>query len=104
MSQLQTYFGLGVVALIIGLGGYNWLLQRQIESTRDQIRIVEAERDAARRAIQAMESEAIRADARNRAAITGKEAINEISEGKDSAASETLLKSLQIANEIGGLK
>lgn len=100
----QFYFGIGVVALIIGLGTYNHFLRQQIESTRDEIRIVEAERDAARRAIEAMESERIAADARYRAATAGKEAINSVSEGKDTPASETLLKSLQVVNDIGGIK
>lgn len=104
MNQLFFTTVVAFVVLATAGTGYLMFLSNQNETLRREIQVVEDERDAAQRAIKVLESERIAADARNRAVTAGKEAINAIAEGKDMPASETLLKSLQIANEIGGLK
>lgn len=102
MTRMNIFIiGLGIIAV---LGGLTYLQHHEIKSVRHQIRVVEAERDAARRTINVLAAERAAADRRNRAAVAGKEAIYSIPEGKDTPASETLLKALEAANNVGGIK
>lgn len=104
MNQLYFASLFVFVALMTAGTAYAWLLHEQNESLRQQINIVRSERDAAARAINVMAAEREAADLRNRASVTGKEAINSIQEGEHTRASETLLKSMQAANSVGGIK
>lgn len=99
----MTFILVGLIGVLF-LSSVAYLQHLEIKQTRLELQTVEAERDAAHRAIDAMAAERAAADRRNRASVAGKKAIDLIPEGKQTPASETLLKSMQIANEIGGLK
>jgi hypothetical protein len=100
MNALPFYLGLAVI--VLGLLVWNQHLGNR--ALQLEIQTVEAERDAHRRAVEAMTEDAKATERRNGASTAGKERVNSVPVGEDGPIAKTLSEALKTADEIGGLK